>query len=217
MLNERAKAIASAYIDKIIEFEQADQLINELNVICTDWMLRNKREPLEPAWSIYLCFDDAETSATYRQQHMTSDLRRILAGTDERATSKFLSHVILGTNDAARAVKFYDAVLGVLGIHKRWEGDVGAGYGSQGKEGIDTFWINKPLDGNRATVGNGTNVCFIAPHRAAVDDFHMLALELGATDEGAPGLRHEVHDTFYACYLRDLDGHKIVVASHTSE
>ena len=39
-----------------------------------------------------------------------------------------------------------------------------------------------------------------------IDAFHARALELGATDEGAPGQRG---DTFYAAYVRDPDGHKI--------
>ena len=129
-------------------------------------------------------------------------------------TKRVISHVILGIKDVAQAVDFYDRVLNTLEIEKRWQGDVGAGYGLGGKEGIDTFWINKPLDGQAASAGNGTNVCFVAPSRDAVDRFYDLALSLGASDEGAPGIRHEVHDNFYACYIRDLDGHKIVAACH---
>jgi predicted lactoylglutathione lyase len=34
---------------------------------------------------------------------------------------------------------------------------------------------------------------------------HAKALELGGTDEGAPGPRG---DGFYAAYFRDLDGNK---------
>jgi len=129
----------------------------------------------------------------------------------------FLSHVILGTNDIPRATQFYDEVLAALGQKRRWRGDAGAGYGAADEQGIDTFWINRPLDGVPATVGNGTNVCFVAPSRSAVDQFHEQALALGAIDEGAPGIRPEVHDDFYACYIRDLDGHKIVAACHKKE
>ena len=39
-----------------------------------------------------------------------------------------------------------------------------------------------------------------------VDAFYAKALELGGTDEGAPGLRL---DNFYAGYFRDLDGNKL--------
>ena len=37
------------------------------------------------------------------------------------------------------------------------------------------------------------------------------ALALGGTDEGAPGLRAEGGDGFYAAYFRDLDGNKLDV------
>ena len=39
-----------------------------------------------------------------------------------------------------------------------------------------------------------------------VDALHAKALELGGTDEGAPGARME---GFYAGYFRDLDGNKL--------
>jgi predicted lactoylglutathione lyase len=39
-----------------------------------------------------------------------------------------------------------------------------------------------------------------------VDAFHAKALELGGTDEGAPGQRSEA---FYVAYFRDLDGNKL--------
>ena len=42
--------------------------------------------------------------------------------------------------------------------------------------------------------------------RDKVDTLHKLALELGGTDEGAPGERG---DGFYAAYFRDLDGNKL--------
>jgi predicted lactoylglutathione lyase len=44
------------------------------------------------------------------------------------------------------------------------------------------------------------------PSKEAVDAFYNKALELGATDEGAPGQRIE---GFYAGYFRDLDGNKL--------
>ena len=127
---------------------------------------------------------------------------------------QLLSHVILGTNNAEAAINFYDQVLAVLGQQRRWRGESGAGYGASGPQGIDTFWIGVPTDGIPASVGNGTNVCFVAPSKSAVDDFYQLAIKLGAEDEGGPGIRKEVHDNFYACYIRDLDGNKIVAACH---
>jgi uncharacterized glyoxalase superfamily protein PhnB len=66
--------------------------------------------------------------------------------------------------------------------------------------------ITKPFDGNPATVGNGVMVAMKMPSKEAVDAFYQKAIELGATDEGAPGQRGE---GFYAGYFRDLDGNKL--------
>ena len=128
----------------------------------------------------------------------------------------FISHVILGSNNIPEATDFYDQVLGLLGQERRWHSESGAGYGNTNEQGIDTFWITTPLDGKPASNGNGTNVCFVAPSRDSVDAFYELAISLGACDEGAPGIRSEVHGNFYACYVRDLDGNKIVAACHES-
>jgi predicted lactoylglutathione lyase len=44
-----------------------------------------------------------------------------------------------------------------------------------------------------------------------VDRMHAKVLELGGTDEGAPGLRPEGGEGFYAAYFRDLGGNKLDV------
>ena len=49
-------------------------------------------------------------------------------------------------------------------------------------------------------------ISLAAENPAAVDRLHARALELGATDEGAPGVRAEA---FYIGYIRDLDGNKL--------
>ncbi|MBD3666808.1 MAG: VOC family protein, partial [Kangiella sp.] len=56
------------------------------------------------------------------------------------------------------------------------------------------------------TPGKGTSVALAAKSKEHVDELHAKALELGATDEGAPGNRT---DNFYGAYCRDLDGNKL--------
>lgn len=128
-----------------------------------------------------------------------------------------LSHVILGISDVERAVHFYDAVFGTLGYVRRFLAETAAGYGMHDKLGIDTFWLTKPIDGHPASVGNGTNVAFVAPSRRAVRNFYEKAIALGGDSEGEPGIREEAHPNFYAAYVRDLDGHKIVAVCHQNE
>ena len=116
-----------------------------------------------------------------------------------------LSHVSIGTNDFPSARRFYDAVLATLEIRCLMNFDEGAGYGREFPE----FWVQLPFDGAAANPGNGVHVCFNALSEAQVKAFHKTALEMGAEDEGKPGLRKEYTENYYAAFVRDLDGHKI--------
>ena len=120
-------------------------------------------------------------------------------------SDSILSHVSLGTNDYARAKVFYDGVLATLRIKCLMAFDGAAGYGHKFPE----FWIQSPFDGGKAAAGNGTHVCFLAASMDEVKAFHAKALELGGKDDGAPGLRPEYTDNYYAAFVRDLDGNKI--------
>ncbi len=117
-----------------------------------------------------------------------------------------ISYVTIGTNDIDRAAKFYDAVLAVLGASRAIETETFIAWGTT--SGGPMVSLNKPFDGEPATVGNGTMVALSAENSAMVDDVHGKALELGATDEGAPGPR----GGGYYGYFRDPDGNKLCAA-----
>lgn len=118
-----------------------------------------------------------------------------------------LLYLTLGTNDLARAIRFYDPVMATLGYDRLRTEPVEIGY-ARVDDTRCRLWITEPFDGNRATFGNGTMLALKAPDRAAVDAFHREALSNGGSDEGAPGLR-PYHAHFYACYVRDPDGNKL--------
>jgi catechol 2,3-dioxygenase-like lactoylglutathione lyase family enzyme len=121
-------------------------------------------------------------------------------------TETFL-YLTLGTNDLARATRFYDAALAPLGLVRRETEDTEIGY-SQPDDRRIRLWVIQPYDGKPASVGNGTMPAFAAPSQEAVQDFHKAALAAGGSDEGAPGLR-PYGPTFYAAYVRDPDGNKL--------
>jgi len=116
-----------------------------------------------------------------------------------------IGYVTLGTNDLARAVEFYDAVLGELGAKQFME-----------EPGHFTAWkfpnspgglsLTRPYDGKKATAGNGTMVALMADSKEQVDRVYARAMAMGARDEGVPGQRMK---GFYAGYFRDLDGNKL--------
>ncbi len=128
------------------------------------------------------------------------------------------SHVTLGTNDIARAIGFYDALLAGLGLKRiEYSGEHGfAGYAAA-PDTTPQFWILRPINREDATVGNGVTIAFEAPDRATVDRFHATALAHGGTDEGAPGLRPHYHPDYYGAYLRDPDGNKLCCVCHRPE
>ena len=115
-----------------------------------------------------------------------------------------IGYATLGTNDLPRAAKFYDALLGTIGA-KRWmESEKFVAWTvSPTTPGLGVI---TPHNGKPATIGNGTMVALVVDSRAKVDALHKKALELGGSDEGAPGPRGE---GFYAGYFRDLDGNKL--------
>lgn len=116
-----------------------------------------------------------------------------------------LSHVSIGTNNFERSVAFYDAVLSPLGCKRVMEHPGAVAYGKQFPE----FWVQTPIDGQSASVGNGTHIGFIAPTKKSVHAFYEAALAAGGVDDGAPGPRPDYGEPYYGCFVRDPDGHKI--------
>jgi catechol 2,3-dioxygenase-like lactoylglutathione lyase family enzyme len=116
-----------------------------------------------------------------------------------------IGYVTVGTNDMARAAKFYDTLLASIGAKRLMEFDSFIAWSASPAQ--PGFSIAKPFDGKPACVGNGCMSAFAMDKPEKVDAFYKLALALGASDEGAPGPRGD--SGFYAGYFRDLDGNKL--------
>src|SRR5687768_5012937 len=114
-----------------------------------------------------------------------------------------IGYVTLGTNDREKACRFYDALLGEMGVGRMMDNEQFVAWGEpNGGAGLS---VTRPFDGQPASVGNGVMVALEAKDRAQVDRLCELALANGGTDEGAPGERFP---GFYAGYFRDPDGNK---------
>ncbi len=116
-----------------------------------------------------------------------------------------IGYLMVGTNNFDKAATFYDGLFAEMGAGRIME-----------EEGTFIVWgtsledpgfsITLPFDKQPATSGNGAMTAFLAADTDTVKKLHARALELGATDEGAPGPRGD--SGFYAGYCRDLDGNK---------
>ncbi len=115
-----------------------------------------------------------------------------------------IGYVTLGTNRFDEAAQFYDELFALIGAGRMLESDRFIAWGT----GMTSpaLSITTPHNGEPATVGNGVMVALAMNSPDKVDAMHAKALELGGTDEGAPGPRGE---QFYAGYFRDLDGNKL--------
>jgi len=116
------------------------------------------------------------------------------------------SHMMVGSNDIARAKTFYDATFAAMGGKPAFEDDKGRlVYVHNG--GI--FIVTTPLDGAPATSGNGCTVGFaMTPEQA--DAWHRAGVEHGGTAiEDPPGIREGGFGKLYLAYLRDPDGNKL--------
>ena len=112
---------------------------------------------------------------------------------------------MIGTNDLDKAINFYDNLLETIDLKRTVTNKKYAGYSSKEKPGHVEFYVTNPVNKEKATYGNGTQISFALKSRETVDKFYNLGIKLGGKDEGTPGIRSGE----YYCYIRDLDGNKI--------
>ena len=116
------------------------------------------------------------------------------------------SHVMLGVNDLEASKKFYDALLGTLGIGPAVAGKNRYYYRSP----TATFGIITPINGEPACHGNGSTTGFKVDSPEQGNAFHAAGIANGGiTCEDAPGFREGPAGKIYLAYLRDPDGNKL--------
>ena len=116
------------------------------------------------------------------------------------------SHVMLGVNDLEKSKKFYDALLGTLGI--------GPGIANGNRffypNPKGNFAITKPINGEPASNGNGSTIGFAMSSEEQAKAFHDAGVANGGTTcEDPPGFRGEGKGRMYLAYVRDPDGNKL--------
>ena len=125
-----------------------------------------------------------------------------------------IDHTSIAVRDLKKGEAFYTALLAPLGMAKlrEWP-DAAIGFGKKYPE----FWINRRAAMDRVADDSGVHICLRAPSAEAVDAFHAAALKAGGTSDGAPGVRPEYHQTYYAAFIRDPDGNRIEAVTFLPE
>jgi catechol 2,3-dioxygenase-like lactoylglutathione lyase family enzyme len=116
-----------------------------------------------------------------------------------------IDHVSIGVRDLAASTRFYEPVLAAIGFARLTEKPGTVGFGKRYAE----FWLNARPALTPVATDSGTHVCLRAASTEDVDAFHAAAVAAGAASDGAPGLRPEYNDAYYAAFIRDPDGHRI--------
>lgn len=119
------------------------------------------------------------------------------------------SHIMLGTSDLEKSRQFYDAFLAELGVP--------AGAANKNRyfwrANGGTFSVSTPINGESASIGNGSTTGFAASSTEQVDKAHAVGVAQGGVAcEDPPGWRGEGAAALYLAYLRDPDGNKLCLA-----
>jgi catechol 2,3-dioxygenase-like lactoylglutathione lyase family enzyme len=118
------------------------------------------------------------------------------------------SHIMIGTNDLDRAKRFYDSLLGTLGVKPAMVDGHRIFYMTP----TGAFSVSQPINGEPATCANGATIGFAASSPEQADAWHAAGVAAGGTScEDPPGVREGSLGKMYLAYLRDPDGHKLCV------
>ncbi len=112
-----------------------------------------------------------------------------------------LDHVSLQVDDVAASRAFYRVLLAPLGLLPL---DVGPAVGFEGASGAP-FWIGPAAGRGRREV----HLAFRADDRRTVDAFFQAARQLHAEVLHRPRVFPEYGPHYYACFVRDPDGHNV--------
>ena len=124
-----------------------------------------------------------------------------------------IGFVMVGTNNLDKATKFYDTLLNTIELQRVVTNEKYAGYASKEKPDEVELYVTNPVNKEKATFGNGTQISFLVKSKDLVNNFYNTGIKLGGKNEGAPGVR----SGDYYCYFRDLDGNKICAFSKVSD
>jgi lactoylglutathione lyase len=111
-----------------------------------------------------------------------------------------IDHIQLVVRDLEASRRFYESVLGVIGVPVVRGGD-------------EFFWADELFVSAGEPKTGRVHLAFLAADRDMVHRFHEAGLAGGGRDNGAPGER-DYHPGYYAAFLLDPDGNNIEAVYH---
>jgi len=116
-----------------------------------------------------------------------------------------IDHISVAVSDLDASAHFYQAVLGAIGYQKLVVRPRTIGFGKSYPE----FWLN--LRASLAPIGadSGAHAALRVRTSELVDAFHAAAVAAGGRCDGAPGLRPQYGQDYYAAFICDPDGNRV--------
>jgi catechol 2,3-dioxygenase-like lactoylglutathione lyase family enzyme len=114
-------------------------------------------------------------------------------------------HIQIKVASLRESRNFYEAIFRTLEFKVVFEIEgVVVGFGNSIH---DMFEIRQANES--APLTKAAHIAFAARSEQSVKDFHSTALANGGMDNGAPGLRPEYEEDYFAAFVRDPDGHNL--------
>ena len=113
-------------------------------------------------------------------------------------------HITITASDYAKSRAFYETTLASFKMKPLYEEkDIVTGFG------VDrpVFWVSK--HDTEHPVSTNVHIAFRCDSQELVNTFHETALAAVGKDHGAPGLRPQYHEKYYAAFVLDPDGNNI--------
>ena len=116
-----------------------------------------------------------------------------------------IDHISVAVSNLDASAHFYQAVLGAIGYQKLVVRPRTIGFGKSYPE----FWLN--LRASLAPIGadSGAHAALRVRTSELVDVFHAAAVAAGGRCDGAPGLRPQHGQGYYAAFICDPDGNRV--------
>ena len=115
-------------------------------------------------------------------------------------------HVTIRVSNRGASERFYETVLGAIGIEKS---HADARFAEWSDFSLAAASEERPAT-RRLHIG------FVAPSRARVDEFWRAGTAAGYRDDGAPGPRPQYSEDYYGSFLLDPDGNSAEAVHHES-
>jgi catechol 2,3-dioxygenase-like lactoylglutathione lyase family enzyme len=112
---------------------------------------------------------------------------------------RLVDHIQLVVRDLEASRRFYEAVLGAIGVPV--------------VKGDGFFWADELFVSAGEPRTGRAHLAFQTVDHDTVQRVHMAGLAAGGRDNGAPGER-DYHPGYYAAFLLDPDGNNIEAVHH---